>query len=118
MNMHFEAIANNQSCNTVLTHAIFNTSLTTLQDGIHQWQNEHALRDDCQQPVLQRRPQGQNCTPSNPQGQTRRLLPHVGLNSAPHGQSPAQFRRTKPENWDSMSTNQKENWRRYHKINK
>ena len=44
--------------------------------------------------------------------------PYTQTASPPHGQSPAQFRRTKPENWDSMSTNQKENWRRYHKMNK
>jgi hypothetical protein len=44
--------------------------------------------------------------------------PYTKTASPPHGQSPAQFRRTKPENWDSMSTNQKKVWRRYHKINK
>ena len=34
-----------------------------------------------------------------------------------HEPSPAQFRQTKPENWNAMSANQKANWRRYHKIN-
>ena len=56
------------------THAIFNTSLTTFQDTIHQRLNEHALRDDCQQSVLQHRPQGQ--TTPHPLNHLKLMTPH------------------------------------------